>query len=176
MAAHHPKVNKQANKQERKVCFISDARNWGQGHVCPKANSPRDNQQARVFIDRQRGLHAESVQSALTVIFKLVMDGLTRVILVVLGAVNLQFQGQFVSISLRPILGIVAAYVMGFPGGASGKEPACQCRGLKRHGFSPWVGKIPWRRDGNQLQYSCLGNSMDRAAVHGVTKSRMQLK
>ena len=25
----------------------------------------------------------------------------------------------------------------------SGKEPACQCR---RQGFSPWVGKIPWRR------------------------------
>ena len=24
----------------------------------------------------------------------------------------------------------------------SGKEPACQCR---RHGFDPWVGKIPWR-------------------------------
>ena len=33
-----------------------------------------------------------------------------------------------------------------FPGGASGKEPACQCRRLKRHGFDPWVGKIPWRR------------------------------
>ena len=36
--------------------------------------------------------------------------------------------------------------VMGFPGGASGKEPACQCRRFKRHGFDPWVGKIPWRR------------------------------
>ena len=28
----------------------------------------------------------------------------------------------------------------------SGKEPACQCRKLKRHRFDPWVGKIPWRR------------------------------
>ena len=36
--------------------------------------------------------------------------------------------------------------VMGFPGGASGKEPACQRRRFKRHGFDPWVGKIPWRR------------------------------
>ena len=35
---------------------------------------------------------------------------------------------------------------MGFPGGASGKEPACQCRRHKRHGFNPWVMKIPWRR------------------------------
>ena len=32
---------------------------------------------------------------------------------------------------------------MGFPDGASGKEPAYQCR---RHGFDPWVRKIPWRR------------------------------
>ena len=30
-----------------------------------------------------------------------------------------------------------------FPGGASGKEPACQSRRPKRRGFSPWVGKIP---------------------------------
>ena len=29
---------------------------------------------------------------------------------------------------------------------ASGKEPACQCRRHKRHGFSPWVRKIPWKR------------------------------
>ena len=35
----------------------------------------------------------------------------------------------------------------GFPGGASGKEAACQCTRLKRHRFHhPWVGKIPWRR------------------------------
>ena len=45
----------------------------------------------------------------------------------------------------------------GFPGGASGKKktkkqkkktkkPACQCRTWKRHGFNPWIGKIPWRR------------------------------
>ena len=33
-----------------------------------------------------------------------------------------------------------------FPGGASGKESACQCRRHKRHGFNPWVRKIPWRR------------------------------
>ena len=30
-----------------------------------------------------------------------------------------------------------------FPGGASGKEPTCQCR---RARFHPWVKKIPWRR------------------------------
>ena len=35
---------------------------------------------------------------------------------------------------------------MGFPDGASGKEPACQCRRWKSHGFDPWIRKIPWRR------------------------------
>ena len=28
----------------------------------------------------------------------------------------------------------------------SGKELICQFRRLKRHGFDPWVGKIPWRQ------------------------------
>ena len=35
---------------------------------------------------------------------------------------------------------------MGFPGGTSGKESACQSRRHKRLGFHPWVGKIPWSR------------------------------
>ena len=33
-----------------------------------------------------------------------------------------------------------------FPGGAIGKEPACQCRRRRRCGFDPWIGKILWRR------------------------------
>ena len=33
-----------------------------------------------------------------------------------------------------------------FPGGTNGKEPACQCRRLKRRRFDPWVGKISWMR------------------------------
>ena len=35
---------------------------------------------------------------------------------------------------------------MGFPGGASGKEPSYQHRRCKRCQFDSWVGKIPWRR------------------------------
>ena len=35
----------------------------------------------------------------------------------------------------------------GSPGGTSGKEPACQCKRYKKHTFSPWYGKIPWRRE-----------------------------
>ena len=33
-----------------------------------------------------------------------------------------------------------------FSGGSYGKESACQHRWLRRCGFDPWVGKIPWRR------------------------------
>ena len=40
----------------------------------------------------------------------------------------------------------IYTHIWGFPGVTSGKEPACQCRRLKRHGFDPWVRKIPWRR------------------------------
>ena len=38
---------------------------------------------------------------------------------------------------------------MGFPGGASGKEPFGQCGRYKRQEFNLWVwlGKIPWRRE-----------------------------
>ena len=39
-----------------------------------------------------------------------------------------------------------ASQVTGSPGGAGGKEPACQCRSPKRCWFNPWVGKIPRRR------------------------------
>ena len=63
---------------------------------------------------------------------------------------------------------------MGFLGGTSCKELACQCRRHKRHGFDPWVEKSPWRRTW-QLQFSCLENPMDRGAwwamVHRVAKS-----
>jgi len=38
---------------------------------------------------------------------------------------------------------------VGFPVGASCKEPTYQCRTNVEHarrGFNPWVRKIPWRR------------------------------
>ena len=46
-------------------------------------------------------------------------------------------------------------------------------------GWIPGSGRSPGEGNGNPLQYSCLGNPMDRgaqqAAVHGVTKKRTQL-
>ena len=39
----------------------------------------------------------------------------------------------------------ISSSFKGFPDGSAGKEFACNA-GDRRHGFSPWVGKIPWRR------------------------------
>jgi len=55
---------------------------------------------------------------------------------------------------------------MGFPGGSSGKESACNPGDLD---LIPGSGRSPGERNGNPLQYSCLGNPMDRGAC-GVTK------
>ena len=57
----------------------------------------------------------------------------------------------------------------GFPGGASGKEPACQCRRLKRYryGFDPWVGKIPWRRAWQPTPVFLSGESHGQRSLAG---------
>ena len=60
------------------------------------------------------------------------------------------------------------------------KEPAWQCWRCKRHGFNPWVRKIPEGGYGTSLQDSCLENIMDRRALqatdHRVAKSWTGLK
>ena len=53
----------------------------------------------------------------------------------------------------------IPAEILGFPSGASGEEPACQCRTQKRLGFSPCVGKIPWRRAWQPTQVFLPGES-----------------
>ena len=49
-------------------------------------------------------------------------------------------------LTIEKVLFSLYLHAEGFSGGASGKEPACQCRRHKRYRFSPWVGKIPWRK------------------------------
>ena len=60
----------------------------------------------------------------------------------------------------------------GFPGGSVVKNPPANAGDL---GLIPELGRSPGEGNGNPLQYSCLGNPMDRGAwratVHGVTKS-----
>ena len=57
-----------------------------------------------------------------------------------------------------------------------GKESAY---GAGDPGLIPGWERSPGEGNGNPLQYSCLGNPMDRGAwwaiVHGVIKSRTQL-
>ena len=54
-----------------------------------------------------------------------------------------------------------------FIGGVSDKEPTCQCRRHERPGLHPGSGIFPREGNGNPLQYSCLGNPMDRGAWLG---------
>ena len=69
---------------------------------------------------------------------------------------------------------------MGFPGGTSGKEPACQRRRRKEMWVQiPGSGRSSGGGHGNPLQYSCLENPMDRGAwqamVYRVAKSRTRV-
>ena len=40
---------------------------------------------------------------------------------------------------------VMISDLMGFPGGLSGEESACQCRKRRRLRLNPWVRKISWR-------------------------------
>ena len=56
---------------------------------------------------------------------------------------------------------------LGFPGGASGKEPTCQqCR---RCGFDPWVGKISWRRAWQPTPVFLPGESHGQRSLAGCS-------
>ena len=65
---------------------------------------------------------------------------------------------------------------LGFPGGSVVKNPPANAGDV---GWIPESGISPGEGNGNSLQYSCLGNPMDRGAwqatVHGVAKSQTQL-
>ena len=77
---------------------------WEVENACPKADSAPPIR-GKSFYRQREGLHAETVQSALTVI--LVISGLIGVIFIVLRTVSLPFQDWLVPFSLRPVLGIV---------------------------------------------------------------------
>ena len=55
------------------------------------------------------------------------------------------------------------------PGGAGGKELACQCRRCKRHRFDPWVGKIPWRRQWQPTPEFLPGESHGQRSLVGCS-------
>ena len=65
---------------------------------------------------------------------------------------------------------------MGFPSGSVVKNSSASIGDM---GAIPGSGRSPGGGYGNPLQYSCLGNPMDRGAwratVHEIVKSQTQL-
>ena len=65
----------------------------------------------------------------------------------------------------------------GFPGGSMVKNPPANAGDA---GLIPGSRRFPGEENGNPLQYSCLGNPMDRGTwrvtVHRVTKGQTCLK
>ena len=71
----------------------------------------------------------------------------------------------------------IILFHLDFPGGSVvKKKSACNSGNVSS---IPLLERFPGEENGNPLQYSCLGNPMDRgtsrAIVHGVTKSQTQL-
>ena len=68
---------------------------------------------------------------------------------------------------------------MGFPGGSVVKNPPTDVKDAGNADSIPGSGRSPGEGNGNQLQYFCLENPMDRGAwwttVYGVAKSQTQL-
>ena len=54
-------------------------------------------------------------------------------------------------------------------GDAGGKESACQRGQSKRHGFHPWVGKVPWRRKWHPTPVFLPGESHGRSSLAGCS-------
>ena len=62
--------------------------------------------------------------------------------------------------------------LQGFPGGASGlkkKNPPANAGDVKRHGFDPWVRKIPWRRAWKPTQVFLPGESRGQRSLAGYS-------
>ena len=61
------------------------------------------------------------------------------------------------------------------PGGASGKESACQFRDEREVGLIPRSRRSPGVGNGNPLQYSCLENPMDRGTWQSTVQDITEL-
>ena len=70
--------------------------------------------------------------------------------------------------------------IQDFPGGASGKERICQCRGRKRCEFNPWIWKNCWRRAWQSTTVFLPGESHGQRNLVGcspwIANSQTRLK
>ena len=62
----------------------------------------------------------------------------------------------------------------GFPGGTVVKNPPANAGDERDVGFIPGLGRSPGGGNGHPLQYSCLGNSMDRGASRAMGLQRVR--
>ena len=69
----------------------------------------------------------------------------------------------------RKIIALTICIFVGFPGGTSGKEPACQCRRRERHGFNPWVRKTHWSRKRQPTPVFLPGKSHEQRSLAGYS-------
>ena len=60
-----------------------------------------------------------------------------------------------------------SSYILGFSDCASGKEPACQCRGHKRYRLDPWDWKVPLRRSWPPTPVFLPGESHGQKSLAG---------
>ena len=73
---------------------------------------------------------------------------------------------------------LIRYLTLDFPSGAVIEKIACQCRNPRRQEFSPWIGKIPWRRKWQPTPVFLPGESHGQRSLagygHVVTKSQTQ--
>ena len=71
------------------------------------------------------------------------------------------FQLEIIIIS---VISICYSLSMGFPGGSVVQNLPANAEDTEDAGSISGLGRCPGVGNGNTLQYSCLGNSMDRGA------------
>ena len=153
-----PSIKK--NKKKKKVHFTNKAKTaFGRVWGLEKAK------QAKITYD--------TIIQTQVFSFLLLAVALSRLVQHLGIVVNMSFSVLFSSLSLY------ISSQMSFPGGASGKEPACKCRRHKRCSV-PGSRRLPWGGHGYPLEYFCLENPMNRgtwqAIPHRVSESQTWLK
>ena len=87
------------------------------------------------------------------------------------GSLQAQTRGDTAGAAGKPLKRPGCHAFLGFPGGSSGKQPACSTGDL---GLSPALGRSSGEGKDDPLWYSGLESSMD-CIVCGFTKSRAGL-
>ena len=89
----------------------------------------------------------------------------------IIKSLQLVDSGILLSTLLTALPCLLFSIIIRYPGGSEAKSPPADAGDLDS---VPGSGRSPGEGNGNPLQYSCLGNPMDkgawRATVHGVTK------